>query len=240
MNMTLVVAFDAVKSGYRLCKAPARREKGRVCIVNWHLLALFILTETLLCLTPGPAVLLVLSQALARGPRASLWSSLGILAGNTLYFGLSASSIGALLVASYDLFFTVKWLGAAYLVWLGIGAFRGKSPAFSLQADNKARRGAFALLRHGFIVQAANPKALLFFTALLPQFVDPALAVVPQMAVLALVSVVIEFGVLFFYASLAAQATRLANQARFARLTNRIAGTFLIGAGIGLASLTRD
>ena len=90
------------------------------------------------------------------------------------------------------------------------------------------------------MVQVANPKALLFFTALLPQFVDPGLAVAPQMAVLALISVVIEFGVLFFYASLASQATRLALRPRFARLANLVAGTFLIGAGIGLASLTRE
>jgi len=208
--------------------------------VNWHLLALFILTETLLCLTPGPAVLLVLSQALARGPRASLWSSLGILAGNTLYFGLSASSIGALLVASYDLFFTVKWLGAAYLVWLGIGAFRGKSPAFSLQADNKARRGAFALLRHGFIVQAANPKALLFFTALLPQFIDPARPVALQVAVLGLCSVAIEFCVLALYGVLAGQASRIATRPHFANLTNRLSGGALVAAGCSVALMRRD
>ena len=87
----------------------------------------FAVTETALCLTPGPAVLLVLSQALTRGTRASLWSNAGILAGNTFYFLLSATGLGAVLLASYDVFFAIKWLGAAYLVWLGVRAFFGRS-----------------------------------------------------------------------------------------------------------------
>ncbi|MDB5360872.1 MAG: rhtB [Rhodospirillales bacterium] len=208
--------------------------------MNWQLIAFFAVTELVLCLTPGPAVLTILSQALRHGPARSLWSILGIIAGNTLYFILSATSLGALLLASYELFFAIKWVGAAYLLWLGARTFFERSSGLAVDTAPAARGGALSLFTHAFVVQVANPKALLFFTALLPQFVDPALAIAPQMAVLALVSVVIEFGVLFFYASLAAQATRLALRPRFARLTNRIAGTFLIGAGIGLASLTRD
>lgn len=208
--------------------------------MNWQLIAVFAVTELLLCLTPGPAVLTILSQALRHGPARSLWSILGIIAGNTLYFILSATSLGALLLASYELFFAIKWVGAAYLLWLGVRTFLERASGLAVDPAPAARGGAPGLFTHAFVVQVANPKALLFFTALLPQFVDPALAIAPQMTVLALVSVVIEFGVLFFYASLAVQATRLALRPRFARLTNRIAGTFLIGAGIGLASLTRD
>ena len=198
------------------------------------------MTELVLCLTPGPAVLTILSQALRHGPVRALWSILGIIAGNTLYFILSATSLGALLLASYELFFAIKWVGAAYLLWLGLRTFFDRASSLAVDTAPAARGGAVGLFSHAFVVQVANPKALLFFTALLPQFVDPGLAPAPQMIVLALVSVAIEFGVLFFYASLAAQATRLALRPRFARLTNRVAGTFLIGAGIGLASLTRE
>jgi homoserine/homoserine lactone efflux protein len=208
--------------------------------VNWQLIAFFAVTELVLCLTPGPAVLTILSQALRHGPVRALWSILGIIAGNTLYFILSATSLGALLLASYELFFAIKWVGAAYLLWLGLRTFFDRASSLVVDPAPTARGGAVGLFSHAFVVQVANPKALLFFTALLPQFVDPGLAVAPQMAVLALVSVAIEFGVLFFYASLAAQATRLALRPRFARLTNRVAGSFLIGAGIGLASLTRE
>lgn len=208
--------------------------------MNWQLVAFFAVTELVLCLTPGPAVLTILAQALRHGPVRALWSILGIIAGNTLYFILSATSLGALLLASYELFFAIKWVGAAYLLWLGLRTFFERGSKLAVEAAPSQRGGALGLFTHAFVVQVANPKALLFFSALLPQFVDPTLPIAPQMLVLALVSVVIEFSVLFFYASLAAQATRLALAPRFAAVTNRIAGTFLIGAGIGLASLTRD
>jgi len=208
--------------------------------MNWQLIALFAVTELVLCLTPGPAVLTILSQALRHGPVRALWSILGVIAGNTLYFILSATSLGALLLASYALFFAIRWVGAAYLLWLGVRTFFDRTSSLAVDTAPAMRGSAFGLFSHAFVVQVANPKALLFFTALLPQFVDPGLAVAPQMAVLALISVVIEFGVLFFYASLASQATRLALRPRFARLANLVAGTFLIGAGIGLASLTRE
>lgn len=207
--------------------------------MNTQLTLFFAVTELVLCLTPGPAVLTILAQALRHGPIRALWSIGGIIAGNMLYFILSATSLGALLLASYELFFAIKWVGAAYLLWLGACTFLDRNSRLAVESA-PAARGSVGLFTHAFVVQVANPKALLFFSALLPQFVDARLPIGSQMGVLALISIVIEFGVLFFYASLAAQATRLALRPRFARLTNRIAGTFLIGAGIGLANLTRE
>jgi homoserine/homoserine lactone efflux protein len=205
--------------------------------VNWDLLVLFIVTETLLCLTPGPAVLLVLSQALGGGVRVSLGASLGILAGNTLYFLLSATSVGALIVASPTVFIILKWLGAGYLVWLGIGALRGTAPAFAVTADTDRSPSLLRRVGQGFFVQTTNPKALLFFTALLPQFIDPALPVARQIAVLGLASIVIEFGVLSLYGILAGRASRIATKPRFAALTGRLSGGALIAAGCGVALL---
>ena len=86
--------------------------------MTWEIWALFAVTETALCFTPGPAVLLVLSQGLARGTASSTWSNFGILAGNTMYFVLSGTSLGAALLTSYELFSLIRWVGAAYLVWL--------------------------------------------------------------------------------------------------------------------------
>src|SRR4029077_18380208 len=81
---------------------------------------IFCVNEAVLCFTPGPAVLLVVSLALTRGPRAGLGATLGILAANALYFLLSATGLGAILLASAELFFLIKWLGAAYLLWMGL------------------------------------------------------------------------------------------------------------------------
>jgi len=205
--------------------------------MNWETWALFAVTEAVLCLTPGPAVLLVLSQALGRGTWSSVWSNLGILAGNTMYFALSATSLGALLLASYELFSIVRWVGAAYLIWLGISVFRGTSRVFSPQpSDGLAiRRGRIFV--NGFVLQASNPKALVFFTALLPQFIDPRGSVTLQVTILAVTSVMIEFFALLGYGALAGRLTTLARRPGFARLANWTGGSMLIGAGVGMARL---
>lgn len=206
----------------------------------WHTWSLFLVTETMLCLTPGPAVLLVLSQGLSRGALASIWSNLGILAGNGFYFVLSASGLGAIVATSHDLFTAVRWLGAAYLVWLGVTTFRGRSSVLSVAPARDARGGSRGrMFLNGFVLQAANPKALVFFTALLPQFIDPSGDVALQVAVLAVTSVVVEFFVLAAYGALAGRATSLASRPRFAVATNRIAGSLLMAAGVGTAAVRR-
>jgi threonine/homoserine/homoserine lactone efflux protein len=208
--------------------------------MSFEVWIVFVVTETALCLTPGPAVLLVLSQALMRGTTTSLWSNAGILAGNTFYFVLSATGLGAVLLASYDVFFAIKWLGAAYLVWIGVSTFLGGSATMSIPVSGaRGGRGARALA-DGFMLQVANPKALVFFTALLPQFIDPSGSVAWQVTILAVTSVVIEFFVLAGYGTLAGRFTGRAIQPRFATLTNRVAGSLLVTAGAGMATLRRS
>jgi threonine/homoserine/homoserine lactone efflux protein len=200
---------------------------------------LFAVTETVLCFTPGPAVLLVLSQGLARGTASSIWANLGILAGNTQYFVLSATSLGALLVASYELFALIRWAGAAYLIWLGVTTFFGRSSVLSVAPADVTVRSRGRIFVNGFVLQAANPKALVFFTALLPQFIDPRGGVVAQVAILAVTSVVIEFLVLLAYGALAGRLTSWAARPRFRTLANRVAGSMLVTAGVGTAALRR-
>src|SRR2546421_2281529 len=133
-------------------------------IVSLPVWALFVVTESILCLTPGPAVLLVVAQALGRGAAASVWATLGILTGNALYFALSATGLGALLLASYEVFALVRWLGAAYLIWLGVRAFSGRSGTRSTApAVAAGRRGAFG---KGFGLPAGEAHALSFFSGL--------------------------------------------------------------------------
>jgi len=200
---------------------------------------LFAVTEAVLCLTPGPAVLFVVSHGLAGGGPASLWANAGILSGNTLYFVLSALGLGALLAASHDLFTVVQYAGAAYLVYLGIITIRGAGLALKPAEDSGTRRGGEVIAR-GFALQAANPKALLFFTALLPQFIDPRQGIASQMVLLAVTSIVIEFIVLGMYGYLAARIAHLARSDRFVRSTNLVSGGLLVLAGAGLALARRQ
>ena len=207
--------------------------------MKWEVWLLFVMTEAVLSLTPGPAVLYVLSQAIRRGPAKSVWASWGILSANAAYFVLSATSLGAVIVASYKLFFLIKWLGAAYLVYLGIGSFLGKSSVMSLPEAGADSRSGVRILRDGFFLQGANPKALLFFTAILPQFIDTRHNIAFQILVLGISSIVVEFAILFTYGQLAGRILATARSPRFEKVTNRIAGSLLIGAGVGLARLRR-
>jgi homoserine/homoserine lactone efflux protein len=207
--------------------------------MTWQIWLLFVITEAVLSLSPGPAVLYVLSQAIRRGAQKSVWASGGILSSNALYFALSATSLGAVIVASYTLFFLIKWLGAAYLVYLGIASFFGKASIVALPEGDTGARSGPRILRDGFFLQAANPKALLFFTAILPQFINARHNVIFQVLVLGVSSIVVEFIILFVYGQLAGRALSAARDPRFEKLTNRLAGSLLIGAGLGLARLRR-
>jgi len=206
-----------------------------VSLPTW---ALFVVTESLLCLTPGPAVLLVVAQALGRGAAASVWTTLGILTGNALYFALSATGLGALLLASYELFSLVRWLGAAYLIWLGVRTLLRRP--ITRSTAPMAAAGRWRTFANGFVLQAANPKALLFFVALLPQFIEPGGHVAGQVLVLAVTSVVIELVILLAYGAAAGPLHALTASPRFARLADGLAGTMLVTAGVGLAAVRRS
>jgi homoserine/homoserine lactone efflux protein len=206
--------------------------------MTWQIWLLFVGTEAVLSITPGPAVLYVLSQALRRGAVKSVWASWGILSANAMYFALSATSLGAVIVTSYKLFFLIKWAGAAYLVYLGLASFFGKSSVLTLP-DAGGSGGGLRILRDGFLLQAANPKAILFFTAILPQFIDARHNVALQILLLGISSIFVEFVILFIYGQLAGRALAAARSPRFEKTTNRLAGSLLIVAGIGLARLRR-
>ena len=207
--------------------------------MTWQIWLLFVMTEAVLSLTPGPAVLYVLSQAIRRGPGKSVWASWGILSANVLYFTLSATSLGAVIVASYKLFFLIKWLGAGYLVYLGLRSFFAKTSVLLLPESVGDSRSGPRILRDGFLLQAANPKAILFFTAILPQFIDAHHNIAFQILVLGVSSILVEFLILFAYGQLTGRALRTARSPRFEKWTNRVAGSLLIVAGVGLARLRR-
>lgn len=195
----------------------------------------FCLTETVLCFTPGPAVLFVVSVAISRDARAGMAAALGILATNAFYFALSATGIAALILASGQLFTALKWVGAGYLVWVGLQMLCSRATPDGAPAPKPVQR-AFA---RGLLVQGANPKALIFFVALLPQFIDPSAPVGMQLFLLGASSTVIEFFVLALYVAFAVRARRLAG-ARLAAPLERVGGGFLVAAGTRLALLRPD
>jgi homoserine/homoserine lactone efflux protein len=195
---------------------------------------LFALTETALCAVPGPAVLLVFSMGLSQGASAGIRAGLGVLLANSLYFLFSATSLGVVVVTSQTLFLGIKWAGAVYLLWLGLNMLNSRADLRRHPTGPLASGRSNAFL-HGFVTQAANPKALVFFTALLPQFVDPGEPLF-QISILAATSVSLEFTILTVYARLADRVGGMVGQERFGTVINRVGGAALITAGLGLVS----
>ena len=194
---------------------------------------LFLMMETMACLSPGPAVLLVISQGLSRGVFASLWSSCGILAANACYFAVSATGIAAVLLGSKNLFNLIAWIGAGYTIWLGVRTFASSGTAVCASA--RPSSSSARMFTNGFVLQISKPGLLLFFVAVLPQFILPGSGVAGQVLILAVTSIVVEFAVLSLYGALAARLGKLAVGARFVALANRLSGLMLIVAAVALA-----
>jgi homoserine/homoserine lactone efflux protein len=194
----------------------------------------FALLVTVLSLTPGPAVLLVLSQALSRGMGRTAWTILGIIAANTLYFALSTTGLGALLAASHKLFSAIRWTGAAYLVVIGALEIFSASATHTVKPA-QGGQDKTAMFIKGFVLQTSSPAALLFFVAVIPQFLNLKAPLIPQAALLAVTGNAAELVVLSFYAVLVDRFTRLVVQGRFMTAMHRISGAMLMAAGAGMA-----
>ncbi len=206
--------------------------------VNWDTYWLYVLTEVALSLSPGPAVMLVIACGLAHGARRSTYASLGILSANAIYFAVSATALGAVLVASREFFTAVKWAGAAYLAYVGLSALFGRpSPITMSNADTRSRAPRDLFLA-GLTLQLANPKTLIFFVAILPQFVDARLPIGRQMIWLAAGSIIPEFFILVGYGWLASRAARMASDVRYAQWTDRVAGVLVLGAAALVIGVT--
>ncbi len=205
--------------------------------MSFEILLVYAITELSLSLTPGPAVFLVVSQGMKAGFQPSLRGALGVLSGNIIYFTLSALGLGALLMASATLFELIKYVGAGYLIVMGLKMLFGTKATLVPQQPG-APKLSLRLYSQGLLTQLSNPKAIVFFTALLPQFVTPGPAMLEQFMLLGLVSIAVEFPVLVAYGWVAERGGKFI-PARHASLPDRIAGVFLVAAGLGLASIRK-
>lgn len=199
-----------------------------------HLLLLYALTEVVACLSPGPAVLTVVSQALGGSARATAGAIVGINLGNACWYVLAGAGLTALEHMLPGLFALLRWLGIVYLLWMGIQTLRHAGEATAI-GPARADRGFWRGMAAATAVQLSNPKALLFFTAILPPFIDAHRAVAPQLVALAAIGVSIEALVLTGYALLAWGVGRSSLGRSRTRSISRASGVLLITAGLGLA-----
>lgn len=205
----------------------------------------FLIATFVLLVVPGPTVMLVVGYALSGGRRTVAYTAPGVALGDATAMIVSLAGLGALLAASATAFTVLKWVGAAYLIWLGIKLWRAR-PTADLLATSPAgpttRRCAptgRAMLRDAWIVTALNPKGIVFFMAFLPQFIAPDAAYIPQVMVLGGTFLVLGTVNAALFGLLAGSASRLVQNRHVQLWINRTGGTFLIGAGLMTATLKR-
>lgn len=202
-------------------------------------LFVFVMMSAAIIAIPGPTVLLALQNGSRHGLKAAVWGMAGAVLADALLVTAVACGLGLLLAASEGLFQTLKWMGSAYLVWLGWQMLRAPQSALPVvgEGDEPGARSAIIFTR-SFLVAISNPKALLFMSAFLPQFVDSAQPQLPQYACLLLVLCVLNVSTMTFYAVCGA---RLLSRLRPAHLqrVNRGAGGLLMTMGVLLAAYRR-
>ena len=197
--------------------------------------AAFAAATAVLLVIPGPTILLVISYALGQGWRTAFPMAVGVALGDFTAMTLSMLGVGALLATSATIFTALKWVGAAYLVYLGIKLFRAGG---SLNAEpRKDATSAWKMLGHAWLVTALNPKGITFFVAFLPQFLDPKADFWTQMLIFEVTFVTLAAANAFGYALIASRARAVVSSPRAIRAINRTGGTLLIGAGIATVAM---
>ncbi|HUP92318.1 MAG TPA: LysE family translocator [Solimonas sp.] len=199
----------------------------------------FFATLLLFAVTPGPAVLLTVAHGVKSGWGDSLKAALGVQAGNGIYLLVSAFGMGAILSTSENLFHAVKWIGAAYLVWLGIRTIRSAGRS-ALVLDGEKAPLLARPFQQALMTQLANPKSVLFFGALMPQFIQPGHSLVLQYSIFAAICFFSEMPVLAIYGWLAARGRGLFATPARALWRERLSGGALIAVGASLAAIRRS
>jgi len=197
--------------------------------MSWELYMAFVAATALVLISPGPTVMLVTSYALSQGRRSAWYTAVGVGLGDLTALSLSLAGLGALLAASAAAFSLLKWIGAAYLFYLGLRMWRS-GQGFTPQGG-PAPSGR-AMLARAYVVTALNPKSIVFFVAFLPQFVDLASPVGPQFALLGATFVILAVANAVLYACAAGSMARLLARPGGGRLLGRIGGGVLMGAGL--------
>jgi homoserine/homoserine lactone efflux protein len=198
----------------------------------------YFVATIILSVTPGPGVFSSISSGLRHGFRLGLWNGVGMQAANAVLVSIVAVGLGAILLASETLFSAVKWVGVAYLVYLGVVTWRSRPRGFEEDRTDDAHT-AREVFRRGFFVNITNPKGIIFFAAILPQFIDVHRPQPLQYAILAGTTLSVDLVVMMGYTALAARVFRVMKEPAHLRWVNRTLGGAFVAAGLALAGFRR-
>jgi homoserine/homoserine lactone efflux protein len=205
--------------------------------MSWQVWLGFLGAAWVISLSPGAGAIASMSSGLSHGLRRGSWNILGLQLGLLLQIAIVAAGVGALLASSAVAFTVIKWFGVAYLVYLGVRQWRS-APADVDPADTDASGSATGMVIRGFLVNASNPKAVVFMLAVLPQFLDPTAPLVPQYAIIAATMVAVDVIVMTGYTGLASRVLTYMRSPRQQRVTGRVFSCLFFAAA-GFLSLVR-
>jgi len=198
----------------------------------------FLVAAWLISLSPGAGAISCMTAGMRYGYARATWNILGLQLGILFVLAIVAAGLGAIIAASTTLFTAIKWLGAAYLVYLGIQQWRAPAAPVT-EAGTDVSGTPRQLVLRGFLVNATNPKGIVFMLAVLPQFIDPALPQLPQYAVCGATLFFTDLVVMSGYTGLAARVLRALREPRHVRWVNRTFGGLFVAAGALLATFRR-
>ena len=200
----------------------------------------FVVAAWLISLSPGAGVISCMAAGVRFGLARGMWNILGLIVGIMFVLAIVATGLGAILAASASAFATLKWLGVAYLIWLGIVQWRAPAVAIDAEASGRDVEGsARQLFLRGFIVNATNPKGIVFMLAVLPQFIDTAKPQFLQYLICGATLVGTDLVAMTAYTGFASRILRLLRQPDQIRWMNRTFGGLLVGMGALLATFKR-
>jgi threonine/homoserine/homoserine lactone efflux protein len=196
----------------------------------------FSLAAAIILIIPGPTIVMVVAQSLHQGRRAAAPLVLGVVLGDFTAMTGSLLGLGAVLATSATLFTVLKWIGAAYLIYLGVKTW--KSSVHTETGSRWEHRPWRSLLLSAYAVTALNPKSIMFFIAFLPQFLDPHYPAFPQLMRMGVTFLALAGLNAALYALFAGGIKRMMRKPAARRIVNRIGGGALIGAGVATTAIT--
>lgn len=207
--------------------------------MTWQIWLAYLGAAIAISISPGAGAIQSMATGLTHGVRRGYWSVLGLQLGLTLQLALVAVGLGAAVASSIVAFTIIKWLGVAYLVYLAVRQWRTAGIDLREQVGSPLHGGRLALLARGFLVNASNPKGLVFFVAVLPQFVVPTAPLLPQYLAIGVTSVVVDIVVMCLYTGLAARLLHWLHTPRQQTALNRVFSGLFATAALALSLVRR-
>ncbi|WP_029115577.1 LysE family transporter [Mycobacterium sp. URHB0044] len=207
--------------------------------MEWSVWLAFFGAAILIAVSPGAGAIQSMATGLTHGVRRGYWSILGLEIGLMLQLALVAIGLGAVVANSILVFNVIKWVGVAYLMYLAVRQWRTATRDLREQIGKSVDGGRLALLVRGFLVNATNPKGLLFFLAVMPQFVVPTAPLLPQYLAIGATMVAVDLVVMGLYTGLAVRLLSWLHTPRQQTTVNRVFSGLFAGAAVVLSLVRR-